>query len=149
MNAIASLGGGTLERFDGKAWQPDPSMLETDFGYRGATGLYRFASDEGQSLWSAYFQQQSQRWHRADLTGLKFAALAAGTPDKLQAILYSDSGDLLTPRSLRWPLLYERALVLASGWLPAVEQGYLCYRQVGKKLARTLALKLGIDLTED
>jgi hypothetical protein len=144
-----SLGGGGMERFDGSAWQSDPSITETDFGYRGASGLYRFINTEGSPAWTAFFKIETQRWHRADLTGLKFVALANDAADKLQALLTGAHGDLLIPRSQRWPLLYERALVLASGWLPAVDGAYLRYRSVGSSLARTLTGKLGVRLEED
>ncbi|MEA3277367.1 MAG: hypothetical protein U9Q81_19210 [Pseudomonadota bacterium] len=138
-----SLGGGTLQRFDGRTWQPDQSLRETDTGYRGPSGLYRFLGEANRLLWQALFDSANQRWHRADLTGLKFAALALETGERLRVTLDPPTQDLLVPVSQRWPLLYERALVLASGWLPAYDRGYLRYRRVGEALARHLADRLG------
>ena len=140
------LGGGKLQRFDGRSWQDEPRMREGDTDYRGPSGLYRLLDHDGRAHWSALFVSEPQRWHRADLTGLKFAARALETPEQLRAVLEPESQDLLIPASQRWPLLYERALVLASGWLPSYADGYLRYRAIGRPLAARLTDGLGIAL---
>jgi hypothetical protein len=142
------LGGGALQRFDGRTWQPDSSLRETDKGYRGPSGLYRFLGEGNRILWHALFDSERQRWHRADLTGLKFAALTLEARDRLRVTLDPSTRDLLIPVSQRWPLIYERALVLASGWLPAYSRGYLRYCRVGEPLTRQLADRLGITVVE-
>lgn len=144
-----SLGGGTLQRFDGRGWRADQSLQETDAGYRGPSGLYRFLGEANRVLWQALFDSAHQHWYRADLTGLKFATLALDANDLLQATFEPSTQDLLVPVSQRWPLLYERALVLASGWLPAYDSGHLRYRRVGEPLARQLTDKLGVSLARE
>lgn len=142
------LGGGTLQRFDGRTWEPDSSVRETDTGYDGPSGLYRFLGEGNRTLWHALYDSERQRWNRADLTGLKFAALTLEAHDRLRVTLDPSTGDLLIPVAQRWPLIYERALVLASGWLPAYSDGYLRYCRVGELLARKLADRLGIAVVE-
>jgi len=61
-------------------------------------------------------------------------------------------GTLLVPEAERWPMLYERPLVLSSGRLPATRvigsHDVLVYELVGKVVAGLLTEKLGIKLME-
>ena len=63
----------------------------------------------------------------------------------------SNREELLIPESQRWPLLYERALVLSSGLLPsrALNHEWLSYPRVPLGLARGLCEKLNVDLQEE
>ncbi|SEO88487.1 hypothetical protein SAMN05216316_1362 [Nitrosovibrio sp. Nv6] len=67
----------------------------------------------------------------------------------MYAVLRAD-GMLLLPEAERWPLLYERALVLCSGRLPnrfwVGEQSYLGYLSVEPEAAVKLCDNLGIKL---
>jgi hypothetical protein len=59
--------------------------------------------------------------------------------------------NLAIPLEQRWPEIYERALVLASGQLSTyrrTEQNWcLVYERISPKLATQLTSKLGIKLT--
>jgi hypothetical protein len=59
-----------------------------------------------------------------------------------------DGGTLAISHRQRWPLLYERALVLASGFLPSrhPENGLLYYRNIPLTLARSVAEQLGVQV---
>jgi hypothetical protein len=49
----------------------------------------------------------------------------------------------------RWPALYERALVLASGLLPSQSaNGLLHYSGIPLELAHALAKRLGVELEQ-
>ena len=67
----------------------------------------------------------------------------------LKAIWRDDDGGLLAiPHRQRWPLLYKRALVLASGFLPNrnPENGLLYYRGIPLPLALSVAEHLGVQV---
>jgi len=54
----------------------------------------------------------------------------------------SDRNQLAAPADWRWPEVYERALVLASGRLPLRKNGWLMYEHVGAELVDELCNKL-------
>ena len=142
-------GGENLQRFSGVEWTHSNDLFETDLGYQGPSGLYRLLAQENERpLWTAFYHQTHEIWLRADLSALKFIAIFMDNPSTLQAVLKPDTGDLRIPFSQRWPLLYEKVLVLASGWLPTIINSYLYYPQVGQNLAQTLCNKLHITLKE-
>ncbi|GAB4514740.1 MAG: hypothetical protein OHK0046_17240 [Anaerolineae bacterium] len=48
----------------------------------------------------------------------------------------------------RWPDLYERSLVLASGQLPGSHNGHAIYTNISATQVHILASKLGANLIE-
>ena len=60
------------------------------------------------------------------------------------------TNDLLIPVDERWPLLYERALVLASGNLPARADNprWLKYSGISSELVQLLTKKLNVSIRE-
>ena len=62
-----------------------------------------------------------------------------------------DGGTLAIPERHRWPLLYERALVLASGFLPynQPQNRLLYYRGIPLTLAQHVADQLGVEVETD
>jgi len=105
-----------------------------------------------------YFDQPRQRWLKGDWYGLRFLAHHAAGVDfevvreKTQALptSFSSADELLIPADERWPLLYERALVLATGLLPGQAENpkWLRYQGVSAELSRTLAGKLNVSIKE-
>lgn len=59
-----------------------------------------------------------------------------------------ESGQIVVPELRRWPLLYERALVLASGKLPMRDTaaGRLIYKGISKQMAEQLVSTVGAKL---
>ena len=141
-----------VERWEGGEFRPCDALSLRDGRYRGESGMYRFsrANDPSGRIWTAFFDEPSQRFLRGDWYGLRFLSLAAGGGG-LDAVRYSaESRALLIPESQRLPLIYERALTLASGLLPtrAENPNWLSYTLIPLSLAETLCGKLNVNLTE-
>jgi hypothetical protein len=88
---------------------------------------------------------------RGEWYGLRFLALHRS--DKYRKAMWSDEdgGTLAIPDRQRWPLLYERALVLASGFLPYrhLTKRLLYYRGIPLSLAQGVADQLGVEVETD
>ena len=83
---------------------------------------------------------------RGEWYGLRFLALRQ-SGKYLKAMWRDQDGGLLAvPYRQRWPLLYERALVLATGLLPRLhpEHGLLYYQGVPQSLAQAVAEHLDV-----
>ena len=96
-----------------------------------------------------YLDQPNQRWLRGDWYGLRFLAYDSVGLD-FEVTYDSSTNNLLIPVDERWPMLYERALVLASGSLPgrAENPKWLRYSGVSSELVYLLAEKLNVSITE-
>jgi hypothetical protein len=88
---------------------------------------------------------------RGEWYGLRFLSLHRN--DKYRKAMWSgdDGGSLAIPDRQRWPLLYERALVLASGFLPYRHptKRLLYYRDIPLTLAQNIADQLGVEVETD
>ena len=141
-----------VERWEGGEFRRCDALSLRDGTYRGESGMYRFirtADPTGRTL-TAFFDEPSQRFLRGDWYGLRFLSLAA-SGGGLDAVRYSaESRALLIPESQRLPLIYERALTLASGLLPtrAENPNWLSCPLIPLSLAETLCGKLNVNLTE-
>ncbi|NTU58875.1 MAG: hypothetical protein HGB00_08190 [Chlorobiaceae bacterium] len=112
-------------------------------------GFYEVEKIEGShSVKQALYD--GQRWLGGAFYDLRWLAKKIGGADL--EVRISREGSLLIPEAERWPLLYERPLVLSSGRLPALqevgEHRILAYTAVGGEVAGILAGKLGIKLKE-
>lgn len=97
--------------------------------------------------YTLYYDEDTQRWLRADWYGLRFLArYEAGQSCPVQ--YGSTTSQFAVPLEWRWPELYERALVLASGRLPRRQSGWLIYDGVGRELVDALRGKLRLDVEE-
>ncbi len=147
-----STGGYDIEKWHGGDFQTCDTVYDRDGVYYGEPGMYRLSLNgnrSGRSL-TLFFDKQAQRWLRGDWYGLRFLALEA-RGNGVEAVHDSSAGELLIPASQRWPLLYERALTLASGLLPgrATNSDWLSYPRIPLDLARTLCGKLNVTLLEE
>ena len=120
--------------------------------YHGETGLYRLyrEGDKSGRTLTLFFEEPAQRWLRGDWYGLRFLALEAAGDYSMKAVYSPIGSELLVPASQRWPLLYERALSLASGLLPgqADNSKWLSYPRIPLNIARMLCKKLNVVLRE-
>jgi hypothetical protein len=121
-------------------------------GQEQSAGFYRVLRNGEQFRPKHVFRTADGRWLNGDLATLRFLSLSL-TGQNPQARLRAD-GTLVTPLVQRWPTLYERSLVLASGQLPiqfpSIGDGagrVLAYSAVPKEAAEKLASKLGVKLT--
>ncbi len=112
-------------------------------------GLYQVTKIDGRNARGVYrFYDSGGRWLRGEFYGLRY--LDAQLKGKCRAS-WSSSGDLDIIEGQRWPFLYERALVLASGQLPLkmknrLGEVSLRYHGVSEALARLLCEKLDVRM---
>jgi hypothetical protein len=134
----------TLKRFTGNFFD--------EVHFSGESGLYelwplqvRVSGLSGaRPNYTLYYDATEDRWLRADWYGLRFLArYDAGQPCPVR--FNSDRNQLAVPADWRWPEVYERALVLASGRLPLRKNGWLMYEHVGAELVDELRDKLRLS----
>ena len=141
----------TIERWDGQRFRPNETLYQRLGRIYGESGMYRFKGS-GDSLTYErvlYFDEPNQRLLQGDWYGLRFLANSVlGGPEARHD---SSSNVLFLPEAQRWPHLYERALVLASGFLPqtANNPNWLLYDAVPYDLARTLCRRLNVKLRQE
>lgn len=130
----------SLERYSG-------SRFTRVNGDNPPSGFYRVKRQGEQFRPKHLFRAANGCWLNGDFSSLRFLGLSIGEP---KARHFPD-GTLLIPWLQRWPTLYERALVLASGQLPSVQASggdkVLAYAAVPGMAVRKLAAKLGVKLT--
>jgi hypothetical protein len=137
-------------------WENNQYVEVQDFYYRGGhyhgpTGLYRVTRGDGrrQGRLTFFFDEAAQRFVRGDWFGLRFLAQArAEMSFSATWRATNGSGELIVPAQHRWPMLYERALVLASGYLPhqTSGNGALQYPEIPRTVAKSLTDRLGVSL---
>jgi hypothetical protein len=100
---------------------------------------------------TVFYDQPNNWWLQGDWYGLRFLALYHNQ-DISCIVHYKKTTEKLAILSdQRWPEIYERALVLASGQLPTYQRTeqswWLVYERISLKLATQLIDKLGVKLT--
>jgi hypothetical protein len=116
----------------------------------GPAGLYQFTFGDPPRAHqlTAFFDPEAPKGsqlRRGDWYGLRFLSLhRAGKYRK--AVWRAEDNTLAVLQRQRWPLLFERGLVLASGLLPQREGAWLYYAGITEGLAKTLADHLGVTL---
>jgi len=140
-----------VERWQEHGYVEDPQFYVRDGCYFGESGLYRMTRGEGRHEFqlTCYFDADHQCLLRGDWYGLRFLALRqARQPCLARWQDHDGRAVLVVPAAQRWPMLYERALVLASGLLPRRDQrADLLYDAIPATLARLLSHKLGVSLS--
>lgn len=114
------------------------------------TGMYRLTHTSERfdhPQMTLYYNALTDTWKRADWYGIRFLTLRrTGT---LSDVFYDPiEGELSIPFEQRWPDLYERSLVLASGQLPTFRYHQFIYSNISVTQAHILADKLGVNLIE-
>lgn len=141
-----------IEKWQTSQFEKCDTVYDRNGVYYGESGMYRLYRDgdrPGRTL-TLFFDGPTQRWLRGDWYGLRFLALEAVGDRSMKAVYNPGAGKLYVPVSQRWPLLYERALTLASGLLPGCADNlkWLSYPRIPFNLAQTLCKKLNVVLTE-
>jgi hypothetical protein len=113
-------------------------------------GLYQMWSSEksDKPILTIFYEAQTDTWRQGDWYGLRFLALQIEKQECI-ARYEKDSLRLAIPCAQRWPELYERALVLASGKLPKYKETeggnlWLIYENISFALVEILTQKLGV-----
>jgi hypothetical protein len=138
-----------IERWAGGRFSPCQEIGERHNVYSGESGMYRLTHKVTGVGMTLYFDQPGQRWLRGDWYGLRYLAhQTAGTRCGVEHD--TRTNELRMPIEQHWPLLYERALVLSSGFLPhkIKGSGALIYQGVPAALSRVLAEKLNVSVEE-
>jgi hypothetical protein len=125
-----------------------------DYNFDETSGFYQlWKADEKPSrfarpVYTLFYDEQSRRWLRGDWYGLRFLDLnEQGQSCKVR---YNPANfQLAIPYDWRWPELYERALVLASGRLPRRSRNWLIYEAITPHLIATLKPKLRLELEDE
>jgi hypothetical protein len=129
------------KRFDGNNFVSCISPSET--------GMYQMWTTEtsDRPRYTLFYDQESNSWRQGDWYGLRFLGLQHNDQ---QCVAHYDfvTGRLAILVSQRWPELYERALVLASGRLPTYQDSWLLYENVGLEVVCQLTDKLNVKWEE-
>ncbi len=130
-----------MKRFDGQQF--------VDVAFAHQTGLYELWPMEvgGKGAikpkYTILYDARQDRWLRGDWYGLRF--LAHYADGEYSCVRYQHATrQLAIPEAWRWPELYERALVLASGRLPFREGPWLIYDGIEPVMLDMLETKLGL-----
>lgn len=114
------------------------------------TGMYRLTHNserfEHPQL-TLYYNADTDTWRRADWYGIRFLALRR-TGTSCDVHYDSARRELAVSLEQRWPDLYERSLVLASGRLPHFHNDHAIYSNITTAQVHILASKLGANLIE-
>jgi hypothetical protein len=138
-----------IERWAGGRFSPCQDIGERDNIYTGETGMYRLRHKATGVSMTLYFDRVGQRWLKGDWYGLRFLTYhIAGT--RCEVVHETRRNEMRMPLAQHWPMLYERALVLSSGFLPDRTRNteWLVYRDVPATLSNTLAHKLNVSVKE-
>ncbi|HEU5380376.1 MAG TPA: hypothetical protein VFV38_33550 [Ktedonobacteraceae bacterium] len=135
-----------VKRFHGHTFVDEP--------FEGKSGFYELWPLEGdrdgttRPKYVLFYDSASQRWIRGDWYGLRFLARQL-EGDLCPARYDAASGRLAIPDAWRWPELYERVLVLASGQLPYRNGLWLIYEAISTQTFDQLRVKLNLQCEEN
>jgi hypothetical protein len=132
-----------VRRFDGSEFVDD--------AFDNKSGLYELwqpskdKQSQSRPKYTLFYDADRGCWLRGDWYGLRY--LASVLKGELCEVQYDQNmGCLAVPEGRRWPELYERILVLASGCLPVHRGGWLLYKAIGPSLVDALQPKLHLQL---
>lgn len=118
------------------------------YGTPHETGMYQMCDENLNHRCTLFYNQETKTFHQSDWYGLRFLALQS-QGIACQAYCDIDNKKLAIPINQRWPEIYERALVLASGKLPSYHKSWLIYENISWELAYLLSEKLDIKFNSD
>lgn len=147
--SLSTVSGFVLSNFKLEQWQ---GQTYVGVHFQQQTGLYRLAprdDDVRLSPQSLFFDAVTDKWRAGPWYDLRYLAQqAAGESCRVQ--YHRGQQRLAIPANYRWPDLYERALVLASGLLPlpSPDKRWFYFSDIPPDLAQILTAKLNATLEE-
>ena len=112
------------------------------------TGMYKLHQESNNHFSrTLFYDRENDLWRQGDWYGLRFLHLSH-TSIVRQALYSISKQRLAIPVSQRWPEIYERALVLASGQLPTYQDSWLLYENVPMEVISLLTDKLNVKCSE-
>ena len=127
-------------------WQKFNNNYFVDCPIPQETGLYQMSNTIG-FIRTVFYDSITNTYYQGDWYGLRFLDLFY-RHDKLIASYDNDKLRLAIPAQQRWPEIYEKILVLASGLLPTYTNSWLIYENISYHLAQQMTTKLQIDMQE-
>ena len=127
-------------------WQKFNNNYVVDCPIPQETGLYQMSNTIG-FIRTVFYDSITNTYYQGDWYGLRFLDLFY-RHDKLIASYDNDKLRLAIPAQQRWPEIYEKSLVLASGLLPIYTNSWLIYENISYHLAQQMTTKLQIDMQE-
>jgi hypothetical protein len=126
-----------LKRYEQGDFRPYTKSLEQ--------GFYQiFGKQETEPRYTLFWDREIGGWRQGDWYGLRFLSYE-------QPWIHYDphSQKLAVLAEQRFPEIYERALVLASGYLPQWLEGYLVYSNISQENVCHLAKLLKLEIKEN
>jgi hypothetical protein len=138
-----------FEMWRSEGFVKSDGIIERNNVYTGESGLYTLNHRFTGLSSSLFFDFERQRWLKGDWYGLRFLAIQC-SGERCSVLYDSKSNALKMPIAQRWPAIYERALVLASGFLPRRSSNgkWLVYQDVSVDVSLALANKLNVSREE-
>ncbi|MCI0428143.1 MAG: hypothetical protein L0Z46_09020 [Nitrospiraceae bacterium] len=152
-NTLPAIDRLNTSNFDLEYWTGDrfkPCIFVEGKQSHNVAGMYRLTARSGfANRFVTFYDRREQKWLQADWYALRFLALSAENAPE-PAVYSQATFSLLIPAQQRWPILYEKVLVLASGLLPspAANPGWLQYHGIPLSLCRAVGAKLGVPIKE-
>jgi hypothetical protein len=112
------------------------------------TGMYQMCDENLNPRYTLFYEQETKTFHQGDWYGLRFLGLQSQRVS-CQAYCDIDNRKLAIPINQRWPEIYERALVLASGKLPTYQNSWLIYENICKEFGYLLSEKLNVNFNSN
>lgn len=152
--SLTDLQGIVPSLYDWKRWEVNKNEFIEGY-FEGKTGMYEMKNREknGQSRppMTLFYDEKNQTWKQGDWYGLRYLAWYHSR-EQCRALYDSINRRFAVPYSQRWPELYERALVLASGLLPYFQiienNTWLVYENIDRQLMQKLTEKLHVIYQE-
>lgn len=126
-----------FRRYKGGDWRP--------LRFEGDAGFYQVTNPSRPQRQQHFYYRADAGWRRGEWYGLRYLAQLREC-DASPCMYDSDGHRLAVPVVWRWPELFERALVLTSGFLPERDGDWLVYDSVEPELLETLTPKLRLDV---
>lgn len=148
-SSLSLISGFVVSNFISHRWDGQ-KFVECHF--EGKTGMYQLVPRDPKSPLSKrvwFFDAEQNCWRSGPRYDLRYLAQQeAGEPCRV--IYHHNLRHLSIPAYYRWPDLYERALVLASGLLPipSHDRKWFYFGEVPLNVARILSQKLNATLEE-
>lgn len=114
------------------------------------TALYRVTPNSRRFVreFQLYFDANNKRWLQADWNGLRFLS-DWEMGNEMEWIYLTDKASLCLPLTQRPPRIYEKVLVLASGYLPYQQNNWLYYQGISENLVKKLSQKLDLRIRKE
>jgi len=137
----------SLEKWENDRYYQCDNFYYNEGRYEGQPGLYRLTQNAGNYSLNLYFDYSKQRWLKGDWYGLRFLDIC--NCSQKPKVFYNKNKLYLSMRqNQRWPMVYEKAIVLSSGLLPEIntQNNLIIYRDINGEVPIKLANKMNINL---